>query len=107
VLLDALYGAREVFEEWVDRAGRGTRRRFVDLYTCCGGTDAASRTLAARARALGASVFDDDSGGGDPTPEALAHDLVFVRVPHAHDELPRALTRSVVAAAGFAPLRAP
>jgi hypothetical protein len=114
VLLDALYGARDVFGDWIDgavadRERGGSPRRFVDLYTCCGGTDAASRALAASARSLGAgaALFDDDSGAGDPTPEALAHDLVFARVPRLHDELPRVTTRAVVAAAGFAPIRAP
>ena len=48
VLLDALYGADEVFASWAREAmdGLGRSRRFVDLYTCCGGTLERSRTLA-------------------------------------------------------------
>jgi hypothetical protein len=111
-LLDALYGARDVFEDWIlegiRRAGSG-RRRFVDLYTCCGGTEIASRALAASAtRALhgerSRALFDDDVGE-ELAPQALMHDLVFARVPRTHEELPRAYTEAIVAAAGFAPTR--
>jgi hypothetical protein len=53
VLLDALYGADEVFARWVGDAGFDASRRLVDLYTCCGGTLERSRRLRRRRR-LGA-----------------------------------------------------
>jgi hypothetical protein len=113
-LLDALYGARDVFDDWISEGIRRgdsgpRRRRFVDLYTCCGGTADESRALAASAtRALHGmdpfpALFDDD-GGQEPTPEALSHDLVFAKVPRPHEELPRAYTGAIISAAGFAPL---
>ena len=102
VLLDALYGADDVFGAWVSDALRdpaGTRR-FVDLYTCCGGTLAGSQALAWSA---GVAVYDDDVAW---TPDVLAPRVVFARVPAAHRELPRAYFRDILQRAGFAPLHA-
>jgi hypothetical protein len=113
-LLDALYGAGDVFDDWIlegiRRAGSSPgRRRFVDLYTCCGGTEIASRALATRVTTAlhgepSRLLFDDDEGE-ELSPQALTHDLVFARVPRTHEELPRAYTGAIVAAAGFGPAR--
>jgi hypothetical protein len=112
-LLDALYGADTVFAHWMKsqilrfdpRASDGLR--FVDLYTCCGGTTDGSRALALATRAalaevgLAAALYDDD-GNDEVNTAALAHPVVFKRVPRAHTDLPRAYLREVVEAAGFA-----
>ncbi len=52
-LLDAFYGADDIFEDWVGRAvdRDDPRLRFVDLYTGAGGTVDRSRALAALAHA--------------------------------------------------------
>jgi hypothetical protein len=112
-LLDALYGADDVFLRWVrtqrerfdPRVNDGLR--FVDLYTCCGGTAEASRALAGSATAslrsagLGATVALDDSEGA--LDEALlTHPVVFKRVSGPHGELPRVYLRELIEAAGFA-----
>jgi len=117
-LLDALYGASDVFAQWIDtrsahfdpraREGPGGAR-FVDLYTCCGGTADASRELARRTHdalsraAMPDAVFDDD-GDGELLPAVLAHPIVFRRVPRAHSALPGAYVRALVEATGFARL---
>jgi hypothetical protein len=111
-LLDSLYGADEVFTGWI--AGETLRFdprvddsvRFVDLYTCCGGTVDRSRSMAQVARdALGeaglADLLFDDDGEDDLAEEDLAHPLVFKRVPRDHSELPRAYVRALVESAGF------
>jgi hypothetical protein len=111
-LLDSLYGADDVFTEWI--AGEAARFdprvedsvRFVDLYTCCGGTVDRSRSMAQVARdALGeaglADLLFDDDGDEDLAEEDLAHPLVFKRVPRDHAELPRAYVRALVESAGF------
>jgi hypothetical protein len=112
VLLDALYGGGDVFATWIAEGaarlerGDGARRRFVDLYTCCGGTADASRALAARARAAmgdrAAVTMADDDTDRDVDARDLAHDVVFKRVLRAHGDLPRAYVGAVVQAAGFA-----
>ena len=103
VLLDALYGADEVFARWLGDAGFDAPRRFVDLYTCCGGTLEHSRTLAALAHDAGRPILDDDSATAEPTAATLERPLVFERVLRAHGELPEAYFRPVIEAAGFAP----
>jgi hypothetical protein len=103
VLLDALYGADEVFARWVGDAGFDAARRFVDLYTCCGGTLERSRALAALAHDAGPPVTDDDRADAEPSGAALQSRLVFARVPRLHAELPEAYLRPVLEAAGFAP----
>lgn len=103
-MLDALYGAESVVGEWLRYAV--DRTRFVNLYTCCGGTLERSRAMARFARAtmsaagLGDAVYDDD-GEDDLDDAALSHPIVFKRVPIAHRDLPRAYVRSLIAAAGF------
>jgi len=104
VLLDALYGADEVFARWVDGARFDASRRFVDLYTCCGGTLELSRALAAVAHDAGPPVLDDD-GDSELYRGALDRPLVFKRVPRPHDELPGAYLRPILEAAGFASLK--
>jgi hypothetical protein len=107
-LLDAFYGADEVFHGWVSDALAGGALRFVDLYTGgggSGGTKQRSRQLAADAHAMagayGDLVYDDDSEVDLPE-AALARAVVFKRVPREHADLPRAYVRSLVQAAGFA-----
>jgi hypothetical protein len=106
-LLDAYYGADEIFRSWalesIDRFDGS--RRFVDLYTCCGGTVERARELAALllsgSESASASVHDDD--GEDELDEAtLAFPVVLKRVPREHPDLPRAYVRALVEAAGFA-----
>ena len=114
-LLDSLYGADDVFSEWIQsEAARFDPRvdesvRFVDLYTCCGGTMDRSRSMARQAKdaleeaGLEDLVYDDD-GDDDLSEEDLAHPLVFKRVQRDHSLLPRTYVRSLVEAAGFARL---
>lgn len=112
-LLDALYGADGVFLRWLQsEIGRVDPRvadglRFVDLYTCCGGTAAGSVALAhsvrealARDGTVGALYADD--GDGELDPAALTRSVIFKRVPGPHSSLPRAYVRKIVEAAGFA-----
>jgi hypothetical protein len=112
-LLDALYGADDQFARWIrGHAERFDRRvvrpvRFVDLYTCCGGTADRSRAMALLAgdvlssAGLSRALYDDD-GDGDLDAVALAQPVVFKRVPRAHADLPRTYLRALAEAAGFA-----
>jgi hypothetical protein len=115
VLLDSLYGAEPVFARWI--AGDVDRfdprlaapLRFVDLYTCCGGTADTSRAFAnstaeVLARAGLPSSIRVDDAGGELDPAMLEAPVVFKRVSRAHSELPRAYVQDVVRAAGFAPI---
>jgi pimeloyl-ACP methyl ester carboxylesterase len=114
VLLDALYGADDVFSRWIrSQTPRFDPRvndplRFVDLYTCCGAAVERSRALAQSLRdsltlaGLASSVSVDDAEGPVEA-RALAHAIVFKRVPGPHSDLPRAYFRQVVQEAGFAP----
>jgi hypothetical protein len=91
VLLDALYGADDVFGS-AARGGVG----LLDLYTCCGGTDGHSRALAAAlasARTGGDVGVDDSDSELDPT--TLTHTVFFKRVPAAHALLPELYARVV------------
>ncbi len=112
-LLDALYGADDIFLRWIQsQVGRygpnvADGLRFVDLYTCCGGTADASVALARAAReALAgeglASALGQDDGDGDLEPDALTRAVVFKRVPGPHSDLPRLYLRELVQASGFA-----
>ncbi len=112
-LLDALYGAEDVFSRWIEaQAPRFDPRvndplRFVDLYTCCGGTTEGSRALAGRAAislslAGVAGALSDDDVEAPVEARALAHGVVFKRVPGPHGDLPRAYLGQLVQAAGFA-----
>jgi hypothetical protein len=114
-LLDALYGADDVFSRWVSDVvdDPAARLRFVDLYTSAGGTRDRSRQLAALARErLGRSesedpgdgpLYDDDRERELPE-SALASPIVFQRVPHEHSSLPRAYVTLLLQGAGFAPI---
>jgi hypothetical protein len=106
-LLDALYGADDIFTEWLDSASLGDdpRLRFVDLYTSGGGTAARSRAFAARAHKSTDLVRDDDTSLEELTDHDLAQPIVFKRVPLEHSELPRAYVGQLARAAGFAQLR--
>ena len=112
-LLDALYGGEDDFSRWIldaidafDPRIAGPRR-FVDLYTCCGGTLDHSRvvegTAAAAVAAAGwrGALYANDADD-DLDSRALAHAIVFKRVPRAHSELPRVYVRTLLEAAGFA-----
>jgi hypothetical protein len=114
-LLDALYGADDVFLRWIEtQRSRFDPRgvdglRFVDLFTCCGGTADGSRALAARtggalhAAGLAGALFVDD-GESALDPIQLTHPVVFKRVPDPHGALPRAYLGALARAAGFAPI---
>jgi hypothetical protein len=114
-LLDALYGGDETFARFVGEGlarydPRAVGRRFVNLYTCCGGTLAPSRTLAeavagAAARSGWPRAVSFDDADAELERSALESPFVFKRVPQAHGDLPRAYVRSLVEAAGFAPIR--
>jgi hypothetical protein len=110
-LLDALYGADDIFADWLALAARGDdpRLRFVDLYTSGGGTAERSRAFAARAHRMAFEdlVRDDDTSGRELTDDDLARPIVFKRVPIEHGMLPRAYVGQLARAAGFAPLRSP
>lgn len=92
VLLDALYGADDVFGSAVHRGVH-----LLDLYTCCGGTDRHSRALAAALDASTASnatvLIDDDDAHLDPT--TLTHTVFFKRVSIAHSDLPKVYARAI------------
>jgi hypothetical protein len=116
VLLDSLYGAEPVFARWIaDDIERFDPRltsslRFVDLYTCCGGTADTSRAFArttaeALARAGLPSSIRIDDGSTELDSELLDAPIVFKQVSRAHAELPRAYVEAVVRKAGFAPIR--
>ncbi len=107
VLLDALYGADDVFGSAV-RGGVA----LLDLYTCCGGTDGHSRALAAAlaatrdAGAQGADGAMIDDGEADLDPTTLTHTVFFKRVPASHARLPQLYARAVFHALGEGPRRA-
>jgi hypothetical protein len=107
-LLDSYYGADEVFRGWaIDAVDRfDGSRRFVDLYTCCGGTLERSRAMAAllRSRPGGdSSLHDDDGPGEGELGEAqLASPVVLARVSEPHEDLPRTRFRALVEASGIA-----
>jgi hypothetical protein len=115
-LLDALYGADDLLLRWIrSQIGRFDRRasdglRFVDLYTCCGGTADASRALGFEARAalaaagLAAEVYADGASA-EPDAARLAHSVVLQQVPAPHGQLPRVYLGELVRAAGFARTR--
>jgi hypothetical protein len=106
-LLDALYGGDDSFLRWLSsEAARFDARssgslRFVDLYTCCGGTADRSRAMAERSRDVlaraGLSRAFSDAGITDGA-------VVFKEVTEPHGDLPRTYLRDLVLAAGFAPL---
>ena len=107
-LLDAFYGANDVFADWAMQAVEALDRprRFVDLYTTTGGTFERSRALAAVARAASigyAERLKEDDTDADLSEESLRAPVVFKRVPRPHSELPRAYLRDIVRASGFAP----
>jgi len=116
ILLDALYGAKEVFARWIaDDIARfdarvEARLRFVDLYTCCGGTSELSRSMerevqeALAEAGLPEEVYADD-GDGELDAAALARPVVFKRVPRPHGALPRAYVGRLLEASGFAHIR--
>ncbi len=112
-LLEALYGADEVFFRWMQSqlprfdARAHDALRFVDLYTCCGGTSDPSRILADRVAGalavtgLSGSLWNDDHEA-DIGPAALTHPVVFQRVSGLHAELPRTTSGSSSRRQGFA-----
>jgi hypothetical protein len=115
VLLDALYGADDVFSSWLldpaPPSGSSGPRRFVDLYTCCGLPFERSHAMARAARdAAGdadAIVVDDEADADARLPVTLTHPVVFALVPTLHDAMPETYFRLVAQAAGFAPLAPP
>jgi hypothetical protein len=118
ILLDALYGGEDIFVRWVaDDAARFDPRiraglKFVDLYTCCGGTARASRSTLERIRSalgaagIGQAIYDDDSDRAID-PGGLRRPIVFKRLADEHSDLPRVYVRPLLENAGFASLPAP
>jgi hypothetical protein len=110
-LLDALYGGDDLFLAWLrseaPRFELGVRGalRFVDLYSCCGGTAERSEALARRAGLWlkGAGLEGPATATADGAGPLLAQGVVFARVPRAHSEIPGAYLGELVRAAGFAP----
>jgi hypothetical protein len=112
-MLDALYGGHDVFARWIaDDAVRFDSRmsgglRFIDLYTCCGGTADSSRSMVGRVRdiltpaGLAEGVRDDD-GDSDLDERDLAAPALFKRVRQSHADLPRIYVRALLETAGFA-----
>jgi hypothetical protein len=119
VLLDALYGAQDVFLGWMldgvaeDGRSADAMRRFVDIYTCCAGTAEASQALA-RAAWSGSPQATGSPGAGtmaappivgdgdpDPGPATSTPTWWFEQVARAHDVLPRTYVGLVAASAGF------
>jgi hypothetical protein len=110
-LLDSYYGADDVFGAWaLDAVARfDGSRRFIDLYTCCGGTVERSRAMAqllASEDGAETMVFDDDTDG-EVDAAALAFPVVVKRAPAAHPDLPRTYVRALIEAAGFARIEPP
>jgi hypothetical protein len=124
VLLDALYGAQDVFLRWM-RDGleedteslAGPSRRFVDIFTCCAGTAEASRIMAKEASrassdaTLLAPTADDAIADALPTildesdreldTAGLARRWLFKRVPDPHEALPRMYFAIIAQSVGF------
>jgi hypothetical protein len=114
VLLDALYGGQDIFARWIaddserfdSRAAEGLR--FVDLYTCCGGTVGPSRALLGKTLdILGVASVRADDRDSDPTGEDLMAHMLFKRVPESHADLPRVYVRALLENAGFARVSTP
>jgi hypothetical protein len=112
-LLDALYGGHDIFARWIaNDALRFDSRmsdslRFVDLYTCCGGTVESSRSMVGRVRdILGPAGLAGDVRGDDGDSDLDEHDLtapaLFKRVRQSHADLPRTYVRALLESAGFA-----
>jgi hypothetical protein len=105
VLLDALYGADAVFDAFATEAtasgrgavsafsgGTGPKRRFVDFYTCCAGTEDRSRALAARI----------DGSAMPRAPYADVEGVAIEPVPEAHADVPLLRFGAVLAASPIA-----
>ena len=100
VLLDALYGADDVFSSWLIDPTPGQPRRLVDLYTCCGLPFEHSHALA---RLIGSETHDGDDA--DDLAGTLTHPVVFALVASPHEDIPRNYFRQTIASAGFWPIR--
>ena len=95
-LLDSLYGNFPDFDAWVKSdlpSITTTTRRFADVYTCCGGTEANSYAMATRAEAWvdGGVEIDDRGDGGSSTwtDPVYHHGLLFKFSGLTHDGVPR------------------
>jgi hypothetical protein len=103
VLLDALYGADDVF----DAALQDRSLRLVNLYTYSGGTRERSLRMVEVARDLGRDVLANDGDDADDELQQgslsrdLSREIVVVRVPGPHAELPSTYMQSLLRAAGF------
>jgi hypothetical protein len=117
-MLDALYGGQNIFARWIaDDTLRFDSRvsgklRFVDLYTCCGGTQAPSRNMVGRVRDILAPVgladgVRDDESDSDLDERDLTAPALFKRVPRSHADLPRAYVQPLLESAGFARISPP
>lgn len=96
-LFDSLYGANADFDAWVMQdlasfSGAAPRRRFADVYTSSGGTQALSQAMADRARswvmADPAALVDDRTTATWPD-ATYRHGLLFKLSGLTHDGVPR------------------
>ncbi|HEY1691852.1 MAG TPA: hypothetical protein VGG39_06805 [Polyangiaceae bacterium] len=101
VLLDALYGADAIFDAYAtdaahaadaDATASGPKRRFVDFYTCCGGTEERSRALAARI----------DGSSKPYAPYADVGGVAIEPVEEAHADVPSLRFGAAIAATPIA-----
>ena len=114
-LLDALYGASNAFVTWMsDDVERFDPRlpralRFVDLYTCCGGTMEPSRGLTRTMRdVLGRAGLADamavDEEGTFLRQTAFRSPVIFGKVAESHSDVPRTYFRDLLRASALSPL---
>jgi hypothetical protein len=115
VLLDSLYGEIGVFNDWIATSParfdplRDDALRWVNVYTCCGGTSDNSRAMAGGVwNALVAAGRDDAVYQDDTTatiaPLDLARPIVFKLTDLPHADVPKNWFRPLVEASGFAML---
>jgi hypothetical protein len=113
-LYDSLYGYVPSFETWVVSQvasfdGTPAGRRFVNVYSTAGGTDANSRTLAASLAmdlsnaGLSAQMLDDTSSA-PLTQSDYTHAVIFKLAAVAHVDVPRTYFGQLARASGFASL---
>jgi hypothetical protein len=106
VLLDALYGADEIF----GAAATDRSLRVVDLYTSSAGTAERSLALADLARRSGRAVGVVEGDAEKPADDGVIRalisrssgpDVLVQRVETPHADLPQVYTGAILSAAGF------
>jgi hypothetical protein len=115
-LFDSLYGEQPAFTDWITTnasrfdATRDDALRWLNVYTCCGGTSDNSRVMAgAIANALVGSGREDALTADDTvlplSIELLEKPIVFKQTDLAHGDVPKTWFGAFLGAAGFAPRR--